>query len=112
LLELRFGIDPRFRRRKTGHGGRRVIDQPLDAHELPPAVGQLVVERAGVPAQETVAGVARRLLVRRAAPIGGKCGYVRCETAARNRRCNDRVHMLFPARRMIDGDTINVAGSH
>ena len=44
----------------TSVGG--VVGQPLDAHELAPAVGQPVVERAGMAAQEGEAGVARGLL--------------------------------------------------
>ena len=49
------------RRHEAGHQLGRVVNQALDAHELAPSVGQPVVERAGMAAQEGEAGVARGL---------------------------------------------------
>ena len=50
----------------------RVVDQLLDAHELGAAVGQPVVERAGMAAQEDEAGVARGLLEGFGCIMGGR----------------------------------------
>ena len=65
LPQLGLGVDLGLGRHEAGHEAGGVVGQPLDAHELPAAVGQPVVERAGMAAQEGVAGVARGLLARR-----------------------------------------------
>ena len=71
LTQLCFGRDLGLRRREAGHEGGGVVDQPLDAHELGAIVGQLVVERASVAAQEGEAGLARRLLQGLGGVVGG-----------------------------------------
>ena len=62
LAQLGFGQDLGARRHQAGHHFGGVVGQSLDAHELAPPVGQPIVERAGMAAQEGEAGVARGLL--------------------------------------------------
>jgi hypothetical protein len=59
LAQLGFRLDLGLRRREAGHKGGGFVDQPLDAHEFGAIVGQPVVERARVAAQEGEAGLAR-----------------------------------------------------
>ena len=58
LAQLRFGGDLGARRHQAGHDVGGVVDQALEAHELPPSVGQPVVERAGMACAGT--GIAPR----------------------------------------------------
>ena len=115
LAQFGLGGDLGAGRRQAGHGIGRVVDQPLDAHELPSPVGQPVVERAGMAAQEGEARLAGGLLDRLGffmgrrialrlrrqaaellaglAPIGGESCRIGGEIAAgRDRRRNHRVH--------------------
>ena len=62
LAQLGLGRDLGACRHQAGHQLGGVVDQALDAHELAPSVGQPIVERAGMAAQEGEAGVARGLL--------------------------------------------------
>ena len=62
LAQLGFGGDLGAGGREARHGIGGVIDQPLDAHEFAPTVGQLVVERAGMDPQEGKACLAGGLL--------------------------------------------------
>ena len=101
-----FGRDLGPRRHEARHQIGRVVDQPLDADELAAIVGQPVVERPGVTAQEDEPRVAAGLLDdlgdvggggipvglgRQAAqagiglqPVGGEGGRVGSEIAHRN----------------------------
>ena len=114
--------------RQPGHQRGGVIDQPLDAHEFPPVVGQPVVERAGVAAQEREAGLARGLLqalgglvvggvavrlggqagktLGGVAPPGREDGRVGREVAADHdrRRCHT-IHHDVPARKTLERAT-------
>ena len=92
LFQLGLRIHQCLAGREARHDGSGFVDQALDAHELAPVVGQLVVERAGVPAQEGKARLAGGLLARVAAPIGGEGSDVRCEIVTSGRCRNDRVH--------------------
>jgi hypothetical protein len=82
LLELGLGADLGLGRHEPGHRGGGVVDQPLDAHELAPVVGQPVVEHAGMLAQEGKARLARGLLVWSGAPVGTEGRGVGRELAA------------------------------
>ena len=103
---------------RPGTSVGRVVDQPLDAHELAPPVGQPVVERAGMAAQEGEARVARGLLdglggVEAAAialglggqagepflglaPIGREGGGIGREVAVCDRCRDHRIHVVLP----------------
>ena len=108
LAQLRFGGDFGPRRRQAGHDVGGLVDQAFETHELPPPVGQPVVERACMRAQEKEARRARGLLERfgglpvqlfpGSAPVGGEGGHVGREVAGgRDRRRNHRIHAEVPA---------------
>ena len=120
LAQFRLSRDIALRRHQARHHVGGVVDQAFDAHELPAVVGQPVIERAGMGAQEGEAGVARRLLERLSgrcrrgialrlrrqtaqplagiAPKGRKDGRIGLEAAIGRDRCRDhRIHIDVPA---------------